>query len=309
MTGPDAEIETFKREVSCAALLEQLPPPWALDQRESTRRALKYRRGAGEILIVNHDERGWWDPQSAAKGDACSLVQHLDPGLNFGQVRQVLRRFVGMAPNYPEFSSRDRRQADQAVADRWAARPRLRRGSPAWEYLTSARRLPTSVLLQAEAQDVVREGHRGSAWFGHREDGVVRHVEVRGPEFKGSLRGGSKSLFRLAGGGVPLRRLALTEAPIDALSLAAIEGARPDTLYAATGGGMGPGSIAAIEQVLAGLACLPDALLVSATDANAAGERYAARHAELARVAGVAFARLTPTIGTDWNDVLKERGS
>jgi hypothetical protein len=42
-----------------------------------------------------------------------------------------------------------------------------------------------------------------------------------------------------------------------------------------------------------------------ATDANAAGERYAARHAELAAAAGVAFARLTPTSGADWNDVLR----
>ena len=43
-------------------LLERLPPVWRLDRVESTRRSLKYRRSKGEIVIVNHDERGWWDP-------------------------------------------------------------------------------------------------------------------------------------------------------------------------------------------------------------------------------------------------------
>jgi hypothetical protein len=35
-------------------VLERLPPTWRLDPAESTRRSLKYRRGAGEIVIVNH---------------------------------------------------------------------------------------------------------------------------------------------------------------------------------------------------------------------------------------------------------------
>ena len=88
MRADDAELELFRREVSCAALLERWPAGWRLDRRESTRRALKYRRGEGEILIINHDGHGWWDPQSSAKGDVFDLVStsfNLDPSLNFGQ--------------------------------------------------------------------------------------------------------------------------------------------------------------------------------------------------------------------------------
>jgi hypothetical protein len=55
--------------------------------RESTARALIYRRGPGEILTVNHCGRGWWDPQDADKGDVFDLEQYLGPRLNFGQVR------------------------------------------------------------------------------------------------------------------------------------------------------------------------------------------------------------------------------
>jgi hypothetical protein len=158
----------------------------------------------------------------------------------------------------------------------------------------------------ADRAEAVREGPHGSAWFAHRDaDGRVTHIDIRGPDFKGSVRGGHKTLFRLPGGQRPAR-LAVTEAPIDALSLAALEGVRPDTLYAATGGGMGPGTIAALRRELARIASLPDALMHSATDADAAGERYAACHAELAAAAGVAFARLRPMVGSDWNDLIKQ---
>jgi hypothetical protein len=50
-------------------VLEQTPPCWKLDRKESTKLSLKYRRGKGEILIVSHAGRGWWDPTSDAKGD------------------------------------------------------------------------------------------------------------------------------------------------------------------------------------------------------------------------------------------------
>src|ERR1700731_2172839 len=49
-------------------------------------------------------------------------------------------------------------------------------------------------------------------------------------------------------------RLVITEARIDALSVAAIEGIRADTLYAAPGGGMGPGTVQAIEHLLGQMA-------------------------------------------------------
>jgi uncharacterized protein DUF3991/Toprim domain-containing protein len=292
--------------VNCAALLEGWSPSWRLDRKESTRRALKYRRQAGEVLIVNHDGRGWWDPQSTAKGDIFDLVQYLDPNLNFGHVRRELRRFVGVMPTFPPaLSSHTKNDPSAPIPTRWTERPRLRRGSAVWAYLAGTRRLPARVLEAADRADVLREGPYGSAWFAHRDEAnTVTHVEIRGPGFKGSLRGGTKTLFCLSGAGPRHTRLVITEAPIDTLSVAAIERIRTDTLYAATGGGMGPGTVQAIERLLGQTAHCPDALVASATDANRAGERYAARHAELAAAAGIAFERLAPPLGNDWNDVL-----
>ena len=308
MAGEDAELELLRNNVTCAALLENFAG-WRLDRRESTRRALKYRRGKGDILIVNHEGRGWWDPQGAAKGDVFDLVQHLDPNLNFGQVRQVLRRLVGMPPAFPGVS-RDQQDSrpSRSPAARWAARPWLRPGSPAWRYLAETRGLPACVLRNARDQDAVREGPTGSAWFAHRRAGAVCHVEIRGPACKSALAGGRKALFRFAGAGeVTVHRLVVAEAPIDALSLAALEHCRAGTLYLATGGGMGPATLAALMSELRAIAPAPDALLSSATDANPAGERFTAQHAELAEAAGVPFERLAPPRGEDWNDTLRTR--
>src|SRR6204780_4696355 len=199
-----------------------------------------------------------------------------------------------------------RKEPRRAGAVRWAERRGVWPNSLTWRYLRGQRGLSAEIIEAASVAGVLREGPVGSAWFAHFDHaGVVAHVDVRGPTYRGSLTGGAKSLFRLPLKGPPLPRLVVAEAAIDALSLAAIENLRGDTLYAATGGGMGPGTIAALETLLVDLARLPDALFCSATDANGPGDRFADRHQSLARKFGIPFARLRPPIeGGDWNEVL-----
>jgi hypothetical protein len=292
----------------CAVVLEQTSPCWKLDRKESTKLSLKYRRGKGEILIVSHAGRGWWDPTSDAKGDVFRLVQRLEPGLSFGNVRKRLRAFAGLSPCFPSADrAGGRKEPDRAVAARWSERKAVWSNSPAWRYLRRQRGLSAAIIEAASAAGVLREGPVGSAWFAHVDcAGAVAHVDVRGPTYKGSLRGGAKSLFRLSLNGPPLPRVVLTEAAIDALSIATLENLRGDTLYAATSGGMGPGTIAALEALLLNIAMLPGALFSSATDANEPGDRFADRHRSLAEKCGISFARLRPPIeGGDWNDVLR----
>jgi hypothetical protein len=308
MSG-DTELDLLRQSVNCAAVLERMIGGWTLDARESSRRALKYRRGPGEIIIINHEGRGWWDPTGTAKGDVFGLVQHLDPSLNFPQVCKVLRGFVGMAPTAPTvLRHRSGAKVTRTPAERWAVRAAMRAGDAAWTYLAGPRALPPPVLTAAARQDCVRLGAYGSAWFAHRWQGAVSQVEIRSPTFKGSLRGGRKTLFCFGDTDAPIRRLTVLEAAIDALSLAAIEHMREDTLYVATGGSIGPGTLDALQVLLRRLRDMAGTM-VSATDANCAGDRYAARHAALAAEAGVAFARLRPPEGCDWNDVLvQEKG-
>ena len=311
MHGQNTEIEWLKASVSCALLLERLTPAWRLDRAQSTRHSLKYRRGAGEILIVSHGGRGWWDPLSTAKGDIFTLVQHLDPGLNFGGARRVLREFAGSPPASASVLPSRPSASDIPVALRWERRRRLSRGSPVWRYLTHQRALPDGILAAADAADGLREGPYGSGWFAHRDGaGLLTGIEMRGPGWRGFSAGGAKTLFRLPGSAEPLPRVAVCEAAIDALSLAAIEHLRRDTLYAATAGGMGAPTLDALRQVLGGLATGPAGLLVAATDADAAGRRTAHRLALLAAESRVRFEAILPPGGhNDWNDALRAAGS
>ena len=298
MRTKDAELELFRREVSCAALLERWSAGWRFDLRESTHHALKYRRCEGEIRIINHDGHGWWDPQGSAEGDVFDLMQRLDPSLNFGQVLKELRRLIGVAPTFPEALRPSRsNRPDRPIAKRWKQRPRLRPGSRAWSYLSEERRIPASILTAAVEVGIARDGPFGSAWFAHRGgDGSVTRVEIRGPDYKGSLNSGTKTLFRFGWAGQGVCR-PLTEVPIDAFSLAAIEGVRPDTLYLATGGGTGPGTVAAMRDTRYG----PQSPL-----RTPAWLRPRMRTAP-GIAAGMPVVRVRPIGAIDWNDILQGR--
>ena len=306
MKEDDTELEAMRVGVCCPVLLEKAG--YALDERESTARNLKYRRGAGETIIVNHGGRGWWDTGSTSKGDVFSLAQHLDPSLNFGQVRKLLRGMVGLRPSCPPaVRARTGKRPPVPAPLRWGRCRRLRPGSGTWAYLAAARGLPRAVLAAADAADAVREGPYAAAWFAYRDQGgAVTGIEMRGPDYRGFSDGGDKSLFRLPGSPGRLSRLAVCEAPVDALSLAALEALRGDTLYLSTAGGMGPCTIACLQALLGDLAGAPDAVLLAAGDNDPSGERYARHLAELARAAGVRWDRLRPPAGLkDWNDALR----
>ena len=307
-TDDPEEIAWLKAVAHCATVLERATPPWQLDRRASTSAALKYRRGAGEILIVNHGGRGWWDPtHPTAKGDVFDLVQHLEPGLSFGAVRQRLRALAGIAPVFTgQLHRRLRPRPLVPIAERWAMAPALTVGSAVWRYLTETRGLPGHILHLATRHDLIREGPKGSAWFKHTDHTTrLTGIEMRGPGWRGMAAGSDKTLFRLPGGSLPAPRLAVVEAPIDALSLAVLEGPRADTLYLATAGGIGPGTVAALEALLAERAMDPAAELVAATDADAAGDRYAGFLLGLAAAAGIHAARLRPPPAAgDWNELL-----
>ena len=224
----------------------------------STRLSLKYRaRGKGEILIVNDGGKagGIRRARQRRRFQARAMA---GPGLTFGHVRKRLTEFAGLSPSYPMANrAGGRRQPNRTVAQRWAERNPVRPNSPAWRYLVRKRYLPTAIIEAGSAHGILREGPAGGAWFAHLDGTVaVTHVDVRGPTYKGSLTGGTKLLFQLPLIGKPRPRLVLTEAAIDALSVATVEALREDTLYAATGGGMGPSTIAALEALLTNMAML-----------------------------------------------------
>jgi hypothetical protein len=289
------EIEELREKVGCAALLEK--DGWKVDVKESTRRAIKYRRESN-IVIVIHQGRGWFDPLSPAKGDVFSLAVHLGAG-GFAEASERVADVVGFVPAAPAWQHSARPKVLASIVERWRRRFRPRPGSPAWRYLTGERGLPADILKQAVACDRLREGPQGSMWAAHSDSaGAVTGWEERGPVWRGFATDGAKELFRL--GPSEFERICITEAAIDAMSLAAIERVRSDTLYVSTGGGWSPATDAAIR----GLAKRANVYLVAATDNNRQGDVYAARVRAIAAEASARYARSRPSAG-DWNEDLR----
>lgn len=302
----DPEVDEIKRTVSCAVVLERLGG-WKIDPTESTRRALKYRRGRGEIIIVNHEGHGWWSPTGTERGDCFALVQHILPGTNFGHARKMLRELAGLTPTFPEALRMDKSQRDGIPsAERWHHAKPLSRSGPAWGYLAKTRRLPAFILDAAASQDSIRQGSYGTPWFAHRDHtGRLTGIDARGPDFRGFLSGGDKTLFRFIRGKGNTRRLAITEAPIDALSLATIEIGRADTIYVATTGGIGPGTANAIRTAITDIVAVQGTIDI-ATDNDAPGNRHADTLTKLASEVGATVTRLLPFGDRkDWNEILQ----
>ncbi|WP_197432623.1 DUF3991 and toprim domain-containing protein [Agrobacterium vitis] len=291
------ELEALRAKVSCEAVLERAG--YEIDLKESTRRAVKYRRG-GNIVIVTHDGRGWFDPLSDEKGDVFGLAMFLE-GIPFPSATEAVASIVGYKLSRPEWRSSRSSVPAKDICDRWRSRPTPSPGSGAWRYLCWARWIPVAIARQAIREGVLREGPFGSMWAAHIDsEGRVVGWEERGPDWRGFATGGSKVLFRF--GPSDASRLCVTEAAIDAMSLAALEGSREQTLYLSTGGGWSPGTDAALAE----LAVRPGLTLVAATDANPQGDAYAERLRALAEASGCDWQRLRPP-AEDWNEVLQNR--
>jgi hypothetical protein len=288
------EIEELRAKVSCAAVLATAG--FRLDAKESSRRALKFRRGA-EIVIVTHGGSGWFDPLSERKGDVFALAGQLDQ-VSFAVSVARVGALAGLAVTSP-VGPRSAKTSQASVHDRWQSWPVLAPHSLGYRYLVQARFLPAPILRLAVDAGLVRQGAHGSVWFRHDDSaGHLTGWEERGPDWRGFATGGSKTLFRF--GRPPSNRICITEAAIDALSLASLEGGRPGTLYASTGGGWSASTADTIAAIADG------ATLVAATDADPQGEVYADRLREMAGALGIDFVRLRPRL-SDWNEDLKER--
>jgi hypothetical protein len=288
------EIEGLRGQVGCAALLEK--EGWKVDIKESTRRAIKFRRDS-RIVIVIHDGRGWFDPLSTAKGDVFSLAEHLG-AVGFTDACDRVSGVVGFVPRAPAWRPARKSKPMATIGERWRHRSEPRPDSPTWRYLTDERHIPDRIIVGIVAHGRLREGPQGSMWAAHSDTvGVITGWEERGPSWRGFATGGAKELFRL--GASDCLRICVTEAAVDAMSLATLEELRDDTLYVSTGGGWAP----ATEQAIRALAGRAGVAIVAATDNNRQGEAYARRIQEIVDEAGSRFARSRPR-ADDWNEDL-----
>ena len=134
---------------------------------------------------------------------------------------------------------------------------------------------------------------------------AVSHVEVRGPDYKGSLAGGHKTLFLFGQASEDLCRVVITEAPIDALASlrSKATAVAPSTLRPAAGWAryLGhcrrcwPGSP---PSRMPSSRALPTRTWPGTETRNATPNWLP--------MLAVRFERLRPPEGLDFNDVLKQ---
>lgn len=191
------DLEALRAKVSCEAVLEQAG--YQLDAKESTRRAIKYRHG-GNIIIVTHEGRGWFDPLGDEKGDVFALAMFLNRS-SFLPAAEAVASLIGFRLSRPEWKCQRTSGPVEDVVERWRNRRTPSPGTSAWRYLCWERSIPSVIVRQAIGEGVLREGPFGSMWAAHLDShSRVVGWEERGPEWRGFSTGGSKVLFCLGPG-------------------------------------------------------------------------------------------------------------
>lgn len=160
------ELEALREKVSCEAVLER--NGWTIDMKESTRRAVKYRHG-GQIIIVTHEGRGWFNPLGDEKGDVFSLAMFIE-NLAFSDAADEIASLVGTSLSRPPWKPQPSAPPAASLDERWSGRRTPSTGSDGWRYLHHDRSIPADIIREAVRQGVLREGPFGSMWAAHMDE-------------------------------------------------------------------------------------------------------------------------------------------
>jgi hypothetical protein len=178
-----------------------------MDVKESTRRAVKFRRGS-EIIIVTHEGRAGSIPLSDAKGDVFALVA-TSRSCRFPRrlrARRRPRRFRDVMLVEPDWADADARITSRRA---WDSPSSGRRTTPipwpgsadlAISSLGSAPFLPFDHPQPQWGRPALREGPCGSMWAAHTDDaGIVVWLGGARSGMAGIFDRRFEDLFRLGG--------------------------------------------------------------------------------------------------------------
>ena len=255
------------------------------NKEKSCAAAVVMEKDGHEMIIKQSPEGRWyyWSRNDAAnKGTILDFVgRQLGSSGTNADLRAVvafLREKAGSAPQV----SRPRASSTAVRAtsfDRAAVGRAFAETAPAatCRYLVHTRCLRQDTLTSPRFRGTWRVDCYGSAVFPHGDEEGICGFEKRGPRWKGFSPGGRKALW--VSNVLPAdRAIVFAEQGIDALSHYEISGRR-DAVYASIGG---EPSLWQWEYIRQFLVRHPDLEPVAAFDADAAGDRFAAKLTEIA---------------------------
>jgi len=302
-TTRDPELESFKVEIDLRAYAADRG--YALDRKESWRGSSVMRHPNGDKIIVKIDhDRHYVYFSVRDDSDNGSIIDFVKNRWrsNLGQVRQILRPWIGKAASapspFPELipTTKDRMEIERLF--------RMMEDAPQHPYLENARRVPSSVLSSPRFLGRIKKDGRGNAVFPHFDLEGLCGYEIKNDGYTGFSKGGEKGLW-FSQTDADDNRLVLCESAIDALSHAVLFPAN-QARYASIGGQMNPKQPALIKATLLKLPA--ESEVMAAMDADDDGGKYA----EIVRLAVVEtgrddlrFVRQEPDSVKDWNDALR----
>ena len=331
MTTQDEELETFKTGINLS--LFAADQGYRLDRRSTSRNSAAMVHPDGDKIILGMAEDRHWVYFSVRnphhdQGSIIDFVQNRR-GFNLGQVRKLLRPWVGLEADPPAAvgGGREKRHSVRAtdyverldpvardligVRARWEAAQGLEGMEGYHRYLCDARGLTPALLASERFWGRVRIDERGNALFPHwNEDGLCGY-EIKNHGFTGFSSGGTKALW----GGRKKehdRRLIVAETAIDALSHASLF-PDPQTRYVSVAGQMNPQQPGLLHAAFRRLPTGSDIVLAVDHDQGGDGliDAITPIHQHVVEAHGRDDLKLLvhrpETANTDWNDVLKTR--
>ena len=301
----NGELEHFKRRVDLVELARTYG--YSVVRKESCRTCvvMKDEAGASKIVIATgKDGHGiFFDVHGDANGSAIDFVMYRE-NCGLGNARKVLREWLGLPRPAParEYAKPIHVANDRAAL---AARWHRMRGYDG-DYLKN-RGLKDDVIA-AFSHHIKMDDH-GNVCFRHDDENGLSGWETKNRGFTGFSGGGNKALFlcNTYPGHAEPKRIVITEAAIDAMSYAQLS--EKPGLYVSFSGALSSEQQA---QLTALLQKYPKATIVTATDADAQGEKYAVMIHSIRPDAIRARPGIKSRSGEkfkDWNDVLMERSS
>jgi Toprim-like len=307
----DPELDRFKSDIHLAQYaIERCG--YQRDRRESSRVSHVLRHPANhDKIIVRRAPGGHWIYFSVRDdrdhGTIIDFVRLRERPSSFGELRDELRRWLGIAPSPPvDWSGSPNAPApDRHSVGRAFAAAREVTESP---YLRE-RGLRPETLCDPRFAGTWRQDARGNVLFAHRDDGgELTGFEIKNRGFTRFAPGGTKSTWQ-SGTDADDRFAVVTESAIDALSYHQLHRDRADRArYFSTAGAPGRGQLTILGNLFSSLPA--GVTVVAAVDADEAGRKLAARLEELVRThAHLGFERHEPVGAKDWNELVQKEQS
>lgn len=290
----EEEIRRFKSDINLAEFLQNRG--YEYDKKESSKNSAVMRRGSDKLIVAtDQDGHGIYFSVRDEKdnGTIIDFIQQRE-GLNLGQVRKMLRPWIGESSTPIPSPISPIPKPEKAAPSLVMAQARyLEMQEYTGNYLQS-RGLSKATIDEFSPR--IRQDSKGNVCFRHWHPEGISGYEIKNAGFTGFASGGEKSLFTLVTGN-KISSIVITESAIDCMSYHQLKGQK-DTLYLSIAGQMSENQRESIKKILTDQ---EQAIVISAFDNDEQGNKFAAFISEIRPDAK----RECPEIGKDWNDQLK----